>query len=451
MKRFWLVLLSVGLVMAFSASAFAVDVKFGGSMYFAGMYLDKTQLNKTSPLGTTDLSTAYYFQRLRIDTEFVAAPGFSVVTRNDIMDRILGGARSTPAGTNDSDSNGTRAENENIAFDMAYIKWVSPIGVVMAGYVPFGSWGTVFNNSGPKGVPGFMLVAPVGNWTFAGLYFKVIEGSKTLVTAATAIDRDYDLYLAYARYAAKNVEAGVIGGYGRIAATRAAGYDTEMWDVCPYFKVTVGPVYIEGEFNIFGGKDRKYDNGTADIDAFGYQGYIFANVTLGPAYFGGTFAYWKGDDPNDTTKTAYNGLFLGPEWSPALIMWNKDRAYTFGNLSGANAAARTTPGTNDGNGFGASFQNAYFWQVRAGVKPIDKLDIQASLSGSVADQNPAAGWVSKDMGYEVDVTGTYKISNNLTYMLGFGYLFAGDYFKGTNSSNSVQNDYLVINKLTLTF
>lgn len=34
MKRFWLVLLSLGLVMAFSASAFAVDVKFSGS-YFA--------------------------------------------------------------------------------------------------------------------------------------------------------------------------------------------------------------------------------------------------------------------------------------------------------------------------------------------------------------------------------------------------------------------------------
>ncbi len=46
MKRFWLVLLSLGLVMAFSASAFAVDVKFSGSFYAAGMYLDKTNLQK---------------------------------------------------------------------------------------------------------------------------------------------------------------------------------------------------------------------------------------------------------------------------------------------------------------------------------------------------------------------------------------------------------------------
>ncbi len=42
MKKFWLVLLSLGLVMAFSVSAFAVDVKVSGEYYAAGMYLNKT-------------------------------------------------------------------------------------------------------------------------------------------------------------------------------------------------------------------------------------------------------------------------------------------------------------------------------------------------------------------------------------------------------------------------
>ena len=44
MKKFWLVLLSLGLIMAFSASAFAVDVKVSGSFYAAGMYQNKTTL-----------------------------------------------------------------------------------------------------------------------------------------------------------------------------------------------------------------------------------------------------------------------------------------------------------------------------------------------------------------------------------------------------------------------
>jgi hypothetical protein len=44
MKKFWLVLLSLGLVMAFSVSAFAVDVKVSGEYYAAGLYLNKTLL-----------------------------------------------------------------------------------------------------------------------------------------------------------------------------------------------------------------------------------------------------------------------------------------------------------------------------------------------------------------------------------------------------------------------
>ena len=46
MKKFWLVFLSLGLVITFSASAFAVDVQFSGSYYVAGMYLNQTSLMK---------------------------------------------------------------------------------------------------------------------------------------------------------------------------------------------------------------------------------------------------------------------------------------------------------------------------------------------------------------------------------------------------------------------
>ena len=72
MKRFWLVLLSLGLIVAFSTSAMAVDVKFSGSYYAAGMYLDKTSFTKSTTGGNP--STAFYFQRLRVKTDFVVSP-----------------------------------------------------------------------------------------------------------------------------------------------------------------------------------------------------------------------------------------------------------------------------------------------------------------------------------------------------------------------------------------
>jgi hypothetical protein len=59
--------------------------------------------------------------------------------------------------------------------------------------------------------------------------------------------------------------------------------------------------------------------------------------------------------------------------------------------------------------------------------------------------------VDSDLGHEVDLMATYKIYDNLSYMIGGAYLFAGDWFKGTNENNKVENDYLLTHKLTLTF
>jgi hypothetical protein len=74
----------------------------------------------------------------------------------------------------------------------------------------------------------------------------------------------------------------------------------------------------------------------------------------------------------------------------------------------------------------------------------------ASFTYANADRKPL-NYVSDQYGYELDITATYKLTSNLTYMLGGGYLWTGDYFKGTSTNNSTQNDYMVINKLTLTF
>ncbi|KUG21499.1 hypothetical protein ASZ90_008719 [hydrocarbon metagenome] len=74
-----------------------------------------------------------------------------------------------------------------------------------------------------------------------------------------------------------------------------------------------------------------------------------------------------------------------------------------------------------------------------------------SVSYAQADKKPS-GYANGTYGTEIDLTGTYKITNNLSYMLGIGYLFTGDYFKGYDSPGTeINDDFIVINKLTLTF
>ena len=82
------VLLVVGLIACFSTTSFALDVKFSGEYYAAGMYLDKTSLRKD--VADEGPSTAFYYQRLRVQTDFIVAPGLTLVTRFDAMERAWG-------------------------------------------------------------------------------------------------------------------------------------------------------------------------------------------------------------------------------------------------------------------------------------------------------------------------------------------------------------------------
>ena len=439
MKRLLIALLSLGLIAVFNTAALAVDLKFSGEFYAAGIYLDKTSLQKDT--ATSGPSAAFYFQRLRVRTDFVVTPGITLVTRFDAMERAWGAARSTPGTTLALDSAGTTAENENIAFDWAYINYMSPVGMFDVGIMNYGSTGTIFgNNSAPQGRIKYSYT--IGPATINAALSKVKDKSYSAVTAtSTTADADNDVYHLEGIYKWKDGMAGLNVNYYRTAENRqASNYKTTYFLFTPYTMAKIGPVALQAELNYANGKTREYDNGAGDIKMENWSGWIDATATFGPIYFGGTFAYVSGDDPNTTDKQEGGTINGGRDWNPCLILFNYyDRTYWIGALAGNGTSTNSGP-----------MSNAWFYQGRLGVKPTDKLDIVASLSYSNADKKPT-GYVSDTYGYEVDVTGTYKITNNLSYMLGVGYLITGDYFKGASAASAISNDYMVINKLTLTF
>jgi hypothetical protein len=464
MKRLWLILLSVGLVMAVSAPAFALDVKFSGSFYAAGMYLDKTNLRKVEGSAGNNPSTAFYFQRLRLQTDFVVAPGLSLITRFDAMERAWGAPRTSPSPSPDgidwfNTSAGTTAENENIAFDRAYIQYASPIGIFTVGYQNHDAWGTVFGdtaiNGASRGKIGWLM--KIGDWSLLAQIVKYYENNKTAKNpGVVTTDLDDDQYIVGAIYNWKSGEAGMRYTFYRNAIFRTLGGTGsslfELNSVQPYFKAKLGPVAIQAELDYYWGYETAEDGHEADGTFRGRRQaidfFLDAVADFNMFYIGGTFAYLSGDDPSTpTTSNIEGGTYLyyggatggGVDWNPCLIMFNFDRTYWAGWLSGY------------GDSNGSPMNNAWFFQLRGGVRPVAALDIMASVSYAFADQKPSATWLNKTYGWEFDITGTYKITNNLSYMLGVGYLLTGDYFKGTNALNDVRDDYLVINKLTLTF
>jgi hypothetical protein len=78
-----------------------------------------------------------------------------------------------------------------------------------------------------------------------------------------------------------------------------------------------------------------------------------------------------------------------------------------------------------------------------------QLTIVAQYAWLKADE-VASNW-DDEYGKEFDLYATYKIYNNLSYTVGFGYFWTGDYFKGGAPSTNLEDNYLLMNQLTLSF
>jgi hypothetical protein len=393
-----------------------------------------------------NVSTALFYQRLHVETEFIVSPGLKLVTRFDALERIWGGARSD-VDVADLRTMSTRAESENIGLNLGYISYASPIGIFDVGYIHDNAWGTVFGNSDINGhaTGGIEYILPIGNAVIGGEIYKEGEASKSYAHPSTYTDNDADEYCLWGMYNfTKDINAGLLYFYLRSAASKPVGDPLAnmfyLNGLLPYFKAKIGPVYVEGEV-IYGWGQIKMENGVPgyDIKIENILAYLNAKVDIGPVYIDGTFAYVSGDDPGTHDKMEGGILGGGADFNPCLIMFNNDLTYWVGPIGGY------TPTANE-----SAMTNAWFGQGKVGVRPIPALDINGSVSYAKADKKPAS--VSNDSyGWEFDVTGTYKITNNLSYMLGVGYWFVGDYYKGGDNGNALRDDYLVINKLTLTF
>jgi hypothetical protein len=446
MKKFWLTLLLLGLIATFSTQAMAVDVKFSGEYYAAGMYLDRTSFKEDAAP-----STAFYFQRFRIKTDFIISPGLSLVTRFDVMERVWGSARTAPGKSADSLSAATQAENENIGFDWVYVQYVSPIGIIKAGYMNDSCWGTTFGNSEAP-APKISYVLPIKNLTIIADVVKQAENSRLASSSPSGpwyADADMNRYLLMFVYEFKGGAAGLLNLFADRATTRPSGTppagstNSRFYIVEPFVMLTLGPVKVQAELlYAYSNHFLEFEDNISadDVKLSQLAGWVDATANFGPVYAGASFAYVQGDDP-DTAKKEGGVLTAGADWNPCIILWNYDRARWAGSLNGYGATADA----ND-----TAMSNAFFYQVRGGVKPVEKLDIMASVSYAYADKKPA-GYADDEYGWEIDLTGTYKITNNLSYMLGAGYLFTGDYYKGASAANKVNNDFMVINKLTLIF
>ena len=452
MKKLLVVLLSLGLIVAFSTAASAADVKFSGQYYVGGVYESNPMLTPDDVAdGRSHYSHAFFYTRTRFQPVFQIAEGLTFTTRFDALEKQWGNTNLQGGGATDY-ANSRRYQQvaltqgqkiqEEIEFERAYVTFLTGIGQFQVGYQNVDAWGTDFsdyNNTAPS----IQYAAKVGPLTLALIYEKFYENDTAgqPATYTNNVDADNDTYAIAGIYNGQGIEAGMLYKYYALNKTKPAGYKTQRNLLSPYVKATFGPVYIEGELQYWFGKAAEYEAplaGTADVDLQAYGAYLKAKMNLGPAYFGALFAYLSGDDMSDATKTNLNPGGHGSSFVHSLIMMYEPLS-TWSN-SGSTAA----------NLYGSS--NMFVHNAFGGFNPTPKWNVEANLTYADVEKIPTGVTQDKHLGMEFDVTATYKIYDNLSYMVGAGYLWTGDYFKGaTNAPKEIDNDYVLKNQLTLSF
>jgi len=452
MKRFLVSLLAIGLILAIGMPAVA-QVKFSGQYTYEGWYESNRRL------APNEQSTGFQDHTLLLNAQFKAAEGLTLYTRARINDKVWG-----DDAARDRVNNTGRYLRENIEFDYLYMRANLGPGFLQIGSAP-SMLGTPFlDTDNPTNQFGYAYTGLKG-WYFAPVYEKYVENEVTNPAARTfgnATDADKSRFKFTLIKFGKTWDTGFTAMYFWDRVNRPAGNAyADYFGFDPYFRGTFGPLYVEAEGYILYGK-TKYEPGFVipgqqDVDMNGYSAYAKARYTFGPAYVGAAFS-WVSGRGSDADKSK-QGAASGREFKPALILLNPDRDKWLGALGTAsNGLGNQSP---LGDTYVQGAVNYQMYQAFVGFKPMPKLELVGTYSYAKLDKKdifvaPATvvSYVDDELGHEVDLTATYKLYDNLSYMVGFGYLWTGDAFKGTApgaAANVVENDWLLMHKLSLTF
>lgn len=468
MKKLLIGFLAVGLIMSFAMTASAQpNIKASGQLYMYGTYTDNQKVINNGD------SRANIANRMRIQFEIQIQEGLKLTTRFDAMERAWGEQQVAPSSVPGSSAwtgAATATTERNISWERAYVTFNALYGVFDVGYQQSRVWGTCAFCDDYDSDAGIHYRYMMGPWTFGLEYEKRAdtsfsgEGSGQGGTYLGGTDNDHDVYHIYAIYRWATGQAGLryefdrdatggkfgAGGAGitRIApyglAISNVEYVASFNEIAPYVQWVAGPFSIEAELRYIWGT-TEYNGATVDVDRKGWSLYLNPKYTMGAWYGGLEFAYISGDDPVSTDKNEA-GVSGGQAWDPMLIYGN----YWNTKYQGAVGAGSGVAGSPVLNGGGGNETNMIMFKPYVGWKVNPQLEVVVQYAWLKANEKPT-GFTSDEYGKEFDIYATYKLYNNLSYTVGFGYFWTGDYFKGTAVNTNLDDNFLVMNALNFAF
>lgn len=418
MKKFLSAAVAFGMVAGVAATASALELKVQGAYEAAGYWIDAYV--GMAQEGSDD--SDWYQHRFRLQPDLIVND--KIMVKSDI--RMI--SSNTVWGSED-DLQTSNGENFNI--DKLWLVYDSPVGKWEIGRRPGGSWGLDFVSSSSNAdriMWNFPTSGPLKGYAFlqkdSEIDIGAPESDGPLVSGFNGADKDY-------YETAMGYKTDAVTAYLGVGTSQQDTADLAMWRVKGYGEFATGPVNMFSEF------DYKFGEQNAAVDFDSYALILGVKGNAGNiSYMGGYFTISGDDDATDDENNAYDANHgTGDDFEPLYIMTGNRTNVLNGDLYGNQANLVRQAGVHALVG-------------TVDYKVSEDMTLHSALGWAMADAE-RTGW-DDAYGWEANLGMAYKLYQNLTYELHFGYWFVGDFLEmgGTVETDDVM---LLSHHLTMKF
>lgn len=457
-------------------------------MSWSGRYRYEAFTLRNETLKAGEITKNYMLNHLILYPKIIAADGFNIYGRFDIMNSartanlnsqagqfVGNGPNSSPTtgapaagstGTNNSNALSQNQASDTILINELYMMWTNEFGYLIVGRAPINFGLGMRYNSG-KGEFDHWL----NNEDLVG--YKIVMGNMFLMpmfgkvnTGALNQEDDINDYMVHFQYEnSSNVTLAAF--YNSRVSTHYTGSNDAPTSlggptgVIDSFEGKQLNIFVNKKADDLGfGLEAGFQSGTTGVQ--GPPGATGPNVAINGfglasetkwtppnsrTSLGLKLGFATGDDPNTTDQ--YEGYLFNRNYNVAMLLFN----HVMGRFDIFRTAigGKGTDGTNEidtetlSNVLYAAPELSYkFSQTMTGV---------STLTWATLNQNTlvGSGSISRDVGIEWDLSLGYRPHEKFTWLINAGMLFPGQAFEGGNSHYSRDFAYGLETKAAVTF
>lgn len=460
---------------------FYSQASYSGDFQWSGLYrVEGIQLNHSN-LVSSGPEKSYGLHHLILMPKIEAADGLTIRSRFDIFNSTAypnsqvgaffgsGVGTSSPPGSsaNNSNSLAQTQQSEDLKITQLYMTLVQEYGALLVGRVPLQFGLGMVHNAGngvfdhwydTRDLVGYKFI--FGNLYLLPMYGKVNEGNLTdnddvndLLIQLGYSNPESGLEMGFFYQSRKANDSGVdtpdatkssiIGGAGSVDSGRLS---TQTYN---FFAAKEKDTYRWAfEFAMQGGDLGVVTSSSQSVTLKGYGlAFEYEYRPLASKYkFGFKTGVATGDDPS--TDNIFEGFQMDKNYQVAMLL--------FHHFVGQNDFLRTQPlrgSTTSANDVDVeAVSNAYYLSPYVNYKWNDRWNLKSSLTLGQLYVEPISGVnMSKNLGYEWDISFEFAPNKNFTWVNGLGVLFPGSAFQGGSLGYGNSTSYGLMTKAAIRF